>query len=1017
MDPVGGRARISRTSAVGALAVAVLMTSIANAGLVEGFEDLGKVSVSDGKLTPIKAGEGVTEGKQAAQVPAGADISITVTGEQLGSADWLRIDTLGADPVAYSVGIAFTGPVTYKTVAYVQPGKDTIAMPLSRVRRGGSEWPAEGATLQLKNLSKSALIVDNVRLERVAEPPEDAVLLDFGPYDQLVWPGFKGAATSDRIGWASGGGLQTHSPGYPDMLTGDFVGPLLKYKQTSSFDLVAFAGRPSVVWLWVTHYAPGYSQPSECTLKCNNAVVFQRRPNPSSLLGAVGCLEGKDGDWTPKWFCDVHAPSFVELVKVSLSSGKGKFEAANCQLAALAMVPIGQHDAMQAYVKKVSDDLSRYRRQFVVGQRKDNLCELAPTEDEMRAGVMIFQPPGGTDFPVDWSPDDTSRVKAINIKTVNGGRAMACVAVAPINRCDHLSATLGNLRTDKGQALDVSLGKAEVALLETVPRVFDGRVEFHPWIMTRRISSVKPRELAFIIISVQTRSDAAAGAYKSSLQLDLGGTPVAVPLAIEVTDIGRPAGLDVAIGAVTGADVLGAQRAFAALQQPSQRAGPTLQVRQKLMTDGLDAMLLPGPSLNIDLSITAESLTSEMRAYPASRASGPTLLNVESLGSALAPTSWSPGSEFYKAGVGRIVDKATSVVGHKLAGGAYFYHGDVSAFSALAKQSDVALAVRAAGGKTAAMISSASLARGDPADAAKMLSAFSAVILRPGSKDLHKHIAAFKKRDKDRKAYVLVTRPERFFAGFYARALGADGCFLEGVFMDSGGPYSGFHFPGKALIVPQPGASFALTLAMARLRQGKDDYLLMARAEGLLARAKAVKQPREALKNAIGDLENVLDNIRSKAEEYDDSYDVRALRTKAVEAATLESWRNSLIKACGDATEALKGGGGASIHLPGKQEDKRGKAHSMPLVIHITAKGQIEIGKQPYSREKLAEMLEDVAKNDPERQILIRPDHQAAMKDFADLVKLMRKAGIKEGKIVYAPQPAESPPAPAPANR
>jgi hypothetical protein len=136
--------------------------------------------------------------------------------------------------------------------------------------------------------------------------------------------------------------------------------------------------------------------------------------------------------------------------------------------------------------------------------------------------------------------------------------------------------------------------------------------------------------------------------------------------------------------------------------------------------------------------------------------------------------------------------------------------------------------------------------------------------------------------------------------GFFARSVGADGCYLETVFMDRGGPYSGFWVNGKGLIVPQPGGDFAPTLAMLNVRLGRDDYLLMARAEEMLRLASAAKQP-------AAELEEVLGKIKSTARSRSGfQYDTYLMRTTAVKPEELESWRSSLIKACGKVASALE---------------------------------------------------------------------------------------------------------------
>ncbi|MHC4983174.1 MAG: hypothetical protein ACYTF6_08415 [Planctomycetota bacterium] len=879
--------------------------ALGEAKLVEGFEDVSKVLTMEGKLTPVKAGEGVTQGKQAAQLPAGASAVVAIKEEPPAWAAWLKLDTLGTEPVTYSLAVEFhVRGRRSRSVAHLEPGKDTLAVPLPAEAR---EVPKDKKRLaavivRIQNLSKSPLIVDYLRLESAARPPEGTLLLDFGRADQLVWPGFRAAtSTSVNIVWTGDKRIHEYFIGYPDPLTGDFVGPALGYRQEESFEITPQGREPVVVWLWVTHYARGYSQPADYGVKFNGRVALRKQASPAALLGTAGCLEGKDGAWTPKWFDETYAERFAEVVSFSIAVGKGRVDLANCQVAAMAVAPAKHRVAMEAYVNAVGKEISAYRRHFVLGRREENLCALAPNEDELANKVMVFQLPHGASFQPDWTPDDSSRAKEIRLQAVNGGLATTCIAVAPIDESSHLSAALTDFRTERGRSLPIAPDEPTVRVIKTVPRVSDGSVKFLPWILDRRAGALKARQMTFLLISLRPLAGAVGDVYHATLRLSSSGGLVAVPVVLEVTGIGsHEKALEPVIGALTGADSLGIQRAHAEAKSRTQRSAATRHVRQLLMTEGIECLLLPGPSLDSELAVTPGDFLTEMKAYPTQQATGPTLLDIGGISSRLNKKGARAGTKKYRTCVKEFVAKTTLAAGRNLPGGFYFYLGDLSNRSQLTERSRLAREIGMLRGKSAGRISAQSLTRASFSQRRALRESFTALILTPDSKDLADYIADFKKAGRDRKAYILARYPDRYLTGFYARSLGADGCYLERVFMSNGGPYSGFWVRGEALVVPQPGGNFAATLATVRLRQGEYDHLLMARAEDLARRAKAAKLPAK-------ELEKLLATIRSTAANISHlGYDNYLMRTTHVKPETLESWRTSLIKACAEAVKALE---------------------------------------------------------------------------------------------------------------
>ena len=92
------------------------------------------------------------------------------------------------------------------------------------------------------------------------------------------------------------------------------------------------------------------------------------------------------------------------------------------------------------------------------------------------------------------------------------------------------------------------------------------------------------------------------------------------------------------------------------------------------------------------------------------------------------------------------------------------------------------------------------------------------------------------------------------------------------------------------------------------------------------------------------------------------------------------------------------------VKLPITSSPKPLSAPPKQVIINILADGTTKVGGQVYSREKLAALLNRVAKNEPDRMVLIRADEQSLHKYFAGVAILCRQAGINEVKIGYVLQ-------------
>jgi biopolymer transport protein ExbD len=89
------------------------------------------------------------------------------------------------------------------------------------------------------------------------------------------------------------------------------------------------------------------------------------------------------------------------------------------------------------------------------------------------------------------------------------------------------------------------------------------------------------------------------------------------------------------------------------------------------------------------------------------------------------------------------------------------------------------------------------------------------------------------------------------------------------------------------------------------------------------------------------------------------------------------------------------------IQLPGTDSDLPLSATPRHLIINIAADGTPRVAGLEISQKELSALLERVARNEPDREVLIRADERSLMKYFADVADLCYKAGINEMKIGY----------------
>ncbi len=94
------------------------------------------------------------------------------------------------------------------------------------------------------------------------------------------------------------------------------------------------------------------------------------------------------------------------------------------------------------------------------------------------------------------------------------------------------------------------------------------------------------------------------------------------------------------------------------------------------------------------------------------------------------------------------------------------------------------------------------------------------------------------------------------------------------------------------------------------------------------------------------------------------------------------------------------------IQLPGTTLIKPLSAAPQQLIINIAIDGTTKVGPNVYTPQQLAEELRRVAREEPNRDVLIRADKQSLHQYFASVAELCRRCRIAEVHIGYVLEPA-----------
>lgn len=89
------------------------------------------------------------------------------------------------------------------------------------------------------------------------------------------------------------------------------------------------------------------------------------------------------------------------------------------------------------------------------------------------------------------------------------------------------------------------------------------------------------------------------------------------------------------------------------------------------------------------------------------------------------------------------------------------------------------------------------------------------------------------------------------------------------------------------------------------------------------------------------------------------------------------------------------------VRLPRTGQVQALSAPPQQLVINIKEDGAMVVSGRAYDVQAVSEMLRRVAKENPNRNVLIRADERSIHRYFAAVVRMCREAGINEVKIGY----------------
>jgi hypothetical protein len=871
---------------------AVFLLSAEGLGAVksESLEDFEQFTAStkavSGKFAIVEAKEGVTQGRQALLLQSQAAVVIPIKTFNVAKLPWLKVDAfVGSKASPAQLQFYFTATdFSCELTGLCLSGQDTLALPLSAVPHG-QDWPDEGLKLTLTNLGPSAITVDNIRLEEAEPAPPGTTLVAFGPKSLSGWPGF--SRSSSAIDWSGKNEAVPSGSGFPDPLTGHFVAPSMQDHSEDYFSIES----PSAgsAWLWVSHYGRTYVQPPEYYMKVRGQVILAHRFTLKQLLGAEGLQTGIDGDWTPQWMEKTYVPRVVELVQVPLQAGKNQVDVCNIQLSAVAMGPASSKHALELYVGKVKEDLARYRRQFVLGQRVDYRSEIQPTDAEVKAGAMLFGPPRGSAALSGYLPKEDSRLKTAQGTLYNGGLAQVWLAAVPLKKTT-FTGSVSPLRSADGKALGPA---AELWFIQRVPYVANAQASMIPYILCRRLTAAE-REVVHLAVVVQAPGNAAAGDYSGTIRLNAGAAHAEAPITVHVLRCGSDSASAPTFG-VMGNDLSEVvYGAIAGSLDPKKKGQLELKLRQEVQALGFDAAFVPSCGVTSNKNEPAvydEPCREAVRALQPKTLRGRMMVDLSSPLYRLAGINAQPGGSKFDHVLTDVIAHSNALMtkaGFTEAG----YCGAVISDEEELAQSAAVTAGIGSHARACVYVYDSVLTKVSQEKLLTILQSASVLLVRESgwTKYMDK-VDAFKKAIETREYYGVLYQPEEYGMGFRAWGQGAKGWYYTGLFDPT--PYRGFGFYARGLLAPDADLSSPCLPMQSILwmRQGMSDFTLASRAEAL------VKQAQKSGADCA-ELQTLLDSIRKDAR--------GPLAYIGARGEDLEKKRVALMEAAAKVSEQLK---------------------------------------------------------------------------------------------------------------
>jgi len=854
------------------------------------FEDFEQLPAS-ATVQAVTRGKGVTHGKQAAMLRAGGSVVVTLPHLDPNATEWLKLDSFNGQPLVQAIVLSFRNPAgssIVRLVGHVQPGSDSLALPVSAfIWRFGGEWPGALTSVELTNPGPEPVTIDYVRGEPAAAAPPGSVLLDYGPAKQSRWPGFQPADREDtNLAWDVPWRAGVNSRGFPDGLTGDYLGPG-DCGTAADLTIRGPGSAAAFAWAWLTHDFHDCFPPTEYAFQVSGKTILQSRLSAQQFFGEECLMRGRGGAWTAEWYAKDFSDQLCSQVGFALGPGANRVKVLNCQFAALAMAPLAQKQSLREYVDQVNQDLQRYRRQFVVSTVKQAVCTIQPTARQQQAGLMVFEPRTARPFEPNWVPEDANEVERLQCTVASGQMALVSLAVMPTRPMGYLSPSVEALSGPAG-ALKTSVPGYEAWAVEPIPNAYEGTVELVPWLLHRRAVGPKKDEIFHVAAAIWVSESAEEGLYKGNVLLRSTSGVLHVPLELKVV---RTVGLTrpptfLPAGALDGTRLLGGLGgAFSKPQAALWQRGMYAQ----LSPSGLNAFWVSAPVWRWDQPLSDADMARELQEIPPKLIAGRWMINLRSICDSLRYAEIKAGDSRYRSTLAGAISRCQALAKKLGLPEPLYYFGYYWEPMTVVARNAEAAALAGMGVKLAMSANSGLLAAMTPEERGACLKNYAAMIM-PDSDTAAEAIRLFKGSGKDRLVLLEHKRPERYAVGFRSAALGVDGVVIGGV-LPSGPVYDGMGRLGNGFVVAENDKTMIGTLGMLTFRQGADDMVLWKQCQEALAKADKSGQAGAE----VDQLRTLMAGIQKQILPAASNLAADGLADRKMAPVQLDQWRMSLI--------------------------------------------------------------------------------------------------------------------------